>query len=421
MLTPKEAAELRNELSSSAGKSGPMNTVYGYARASHVNNSTGDSIPAQEARIRERYDADFKDQFAWGGVFVDPFTSGFKLSLEKRRAGRQLLAELQRGDVLIVDKIDRLCRSFDNFSDLRRTFDGRGIRWVVVNMAGMCIDMSSALGKLVFDLWAMFAEFESRMISERIRGAIRRNIELGKKRGNLAVPPGCRRGKDRKLYWDSVRRGEMVAVVHMIDDLKMGVHAVTRVIEHCRESLGYDPTQAPRKDSGWRVHDTRPPQARPTEQNVWNLYAREKVYRLLGVTDPNRFNFAEYKRQGAIPELHDLRFDRTPYDNVIDVSQMLAYYEHALACWKNRPPHPPGARHQPPACDCCVQLQRFLPPKPDWAEPLGPRKAKKNKPGHKRRHNAEYDRKRKARYKAKRQADWLQEIARQASEGKIDG
>jgi DNA invertase Pin-like site-specific DNA recombinase len=75
------------------------------------------------------------------------------------------LADLRRGDTLLIWKIDRLGRNLRDLIDIVTTFDHRGV-------AGPLADQRdrrhhTAHGKLVFGMFALMAEYEAALIRER--------------------------------------------------------------------------------------------------------------------------------------------------------------------------------------------------------------------------------------------------------------
>ena len=75
------------------------------------------------------------------------------------------LADLRRGDTLIIWKIDRLGRNLRDLIDIITTLDTRGI--AVRSLTNGIIDTTTAHGKLVFGLFALMAEYEAALIRER--------------------------------------------------------------------------------------------------------------------------------------------------------------------------------------------------------------------------------------------------------------
>lgn len=87
-----------------------------------------------------------------------------------------LLSILERGDTLVVAKLDRLARSTVDFGRIlqRAAKDG----WHLV-MLDLGVDTRTSVGKLVANIIAAVAEFERDIISERTTAALGAKKERG--------------------------------------------------------------------------------------------------------------------------------------------------------------------------------------------------------------------------------------------------
>ena len=104
------------------------------------------------------------------GVFVEAGESAYKTALAKRPAGERLLKTLQRGDTLIISRIDRAFRSVRDFIVQTAELTEMGVRLVVCSPK---IDLATAFGRSLATLLATLAEWESARKGERIRNALR--------------------------------------------------------------------------------------------------------------------------------------------------------------------------------------------------------------------------------------------------------
>jgi len=142
--------------------------VVGYARVS----SEGQSLEVQEDQLRA---AGCERIFA-----------------EKRSgtstAGREKLEEalgwVRDGDVLIVTRLDRLARSL---VDLRQIVDRLTAKGVGFRCLQQQIDTTSSEGRLMLNVLAAFAEFETDIRRERQREGIDKAKAAGKYRGRPAT------------------------------------------------------------------------------------------------------------------------------------------------------------------------------------------------------------------------------------------
>jgi hypothetical protein len=95
------------------------------------------------------------------------------------------MAACHAGDELVVTKLDRLARSMPDARDILAELTHRG---VALNLAGALHDPADPVGRLLFNVLAMVAEFESDLIKLRTR----EGLAVAKAKGRL-------RGKQPKL------------------------------------------------------------------------------------------------------------------------------------------------------------------------------------------------------------------------------
>jgi len=89
---------------------------------------------------------------------------------------QQALRELERGDALVVAKLDRLARSVGDFCELAKRGEREGWALVVLDPA---LDMTTPMGMAFAQMLAVFAELERKMIGQRISAALRVKMEAG--------------------------------------------------------------------------------------------------------------------------------------------------------------------------------------------------------------------------------------------------
>ncbi|MDQ3307468.1 MAG: recombinase family protein, partial [Actinomycetota bacterium] len=96
-------------------------------------------------------------------IYVDHGLAG----TNRDRPGlREALAACREGDTLVVTKLDRLARSLP---DARAIADELTARQVRLSLGGSVYDPNDAVGRLLFNVLAMVAEFESDLIRLRTR------------------------------------------------------------------------------------------------------------------------------------------------------------------------------------------------------------------------------------------------------------
>lgn len=90
------------------------------------------------------------------------------------------LGTLNKGDTLVVWRLDRLGRSLSKLVELMEHLGARGIDFRSLSES---IDTTSSGGRLVFHMMAALAEFERSLISERTRAGMQAARENGKHLG----------------------------------------------------------------------------------------------------------------------------------------------------------------------------------------------------------------------------------------------
>lgn len=115
-------------------------------------------------------------------VYVD---HGFTGTNRVRPGLVQALAACRAGDELVVTKLDRLARSLPDARAISEELTGRQVK---LNLGGTVHDPTDPVGRLLFNMLAMVAEFEADLIRARTREGMR----VAKAKGRL-------RGKQPKL------------------------------------------------------------------------------------------------------------------------------------------------------------------------------------------------------------------------------
>ena len=98
-------------------------------------------------------------------------------SLSNRPALDQLLNDVNKNDVIVIWKLDRLGRSLKNLVDLINTLNEKGVGLKSVNDP---VDTTTAQGRLIFNIFGSLAEFEHELIKERTIAGLEAAREKGK-------------------------------------------------------------------------------------------------------------------------------------------------------------------------------------------------------------------------------------------------
>ena len=118
--------------------------------------------------------------------YEDRGASGKKMSNRPCLVSALELLDAGHADVLVVAKTDRLARSTQDFAALLNRADRRG--WKVVAL-DMDVDTTTAAGRMVAQMVAVVAEFESRRIGERTAAVHAVRKAQGKRAGQPPVLP----------------------------------------------------------------------------------------------------------------------------------------------------------------------------------------------------------------------------------------
>uniref|UniRef100_UPI00403F6A95 recombinase family protein n=1 Tax=Lentilactobacillus hilgardii TaxID=1588 RepID=UPI00403F6A95 len=124
-------------------------SIYGYARVS----TTGQDLKSQ---IEQLENAGVTQQ----NIYAEKFT-GTKTD---RPVFDQVLNKLQSGDTLTITKLDRFAR---NVSDANRLIKHLFDDGIAVNVLNVGKIENTATGRLIFNIFSSFAEFERDMIVSR--------------------------------------------------------------------------------------------------------------------------------------------------------------------------------------------------------------------------------------------------------------
>ncbi len=145
--------------------------LIGYARVSTANQD----LASQRAGLAALGVAEKR-------VYVDHGLTG----TNRDRPGlREALAACRDGDTLVVTKLDRLARSVPDARDIVDELTTRGVR---LNVGGSVHDPNDPIGRLLFTVLSMIAEFEA----DLARARTREGLAVAKAKGRL-------RGKQPKL------------------------------------------------------------------------------------------------------------------------------------------------------------------------------------------------------------------------------
>lgn len=137
----------------------------GYARVSTI----GQSLDVQLSKL---------NNFGCDEIFEDKH-SGTTADRPKLKQCRKYV---RKGDSLVITKLDRLARSTYHLTQIAEELKQKGVDLVVLDQK---IDTSTSTGKLLFNMLASIAEFETEIRKERqmegIAKAKDRGVRFGRK------------------------------------------------------------------------------------------------------------------------------------------------------------------------------------------------------------------------------------------------
>lgn len=126
-----------------------------YIRVSTAQQEANLSLAAQKRTIKDFV----KNEKV---LFYQDIASG--RSQNGRKQLKRMLKDLEKGDRIIVFRLDRISRSLQDLSSLVNTFEKKKVTFCSTRES---FDTSSASGKAFLGMLSVFAEFESNVISER--------------------------------------------------------------------------------------------------------------------------------------------------------------------------------------------------------------------------------------------------------------
>ncbi len=157
-----------------------------------------------------------------------------------------LLEFMNKGDTLVVTRIDRLARSIGDLQDIVRSLKDKGVS---LRATEQPIDTSTAAGKAFLDMLGVFAEFETNLRKERqLEG-----IAQAKARG---VYKGRKPTIDRAKVLELAAAG--LGATEIADELRIGRASVYRVLgtkTPRTTSTGFDPLATGKERSEKRLPD----------------------------------------------------------------------------------------------------------------------------------------------------------------------
>ncbi len=166
-------------------------------------------------------------------VYRDEGVSG-KTGLDKRPALLELIAELEKGDTLIVAKRDRLGRDPLAVAMIEAAVSRKGAR--IVSAAGEGTDSDSPTDILMRRMVDAFAEYERLVIGARTKAALQAKKVRGERTGS--IPYGYRCDDGTNLIPDADEQ-DIIQQVQLLQTEGLSLRAIaTRLETAGRRSRG---------------------------------------------------------------------------------------------------------------------------------------------------------------------------------------
>ena len=173
-----------------------MSRTFAYARVSTAGQEPENQIMEIEA----------------AGFRVEPHrivseTVSGSTAVAQRMGFSRLLDKMEKGDVLIVTKLDRLGRDAIDVSGTVADLEEKGIRVHCLALGG--VDLTSSAGKMTKNVINAVAQFERDLLVERTQSGLARAKAAGKPLGR----PSALSVGQQDLVKEKIRNGETIASI----------------------------------------------------------------------------------------------------------------------------------------------------------------------------------------------------------------
>ena len=180
-----------------------------YARVSTSNQG-------QDVSLQTREQHQFAEARGWK-VFDDYIDQGVSGSKDSRPELNRLMADARRRkfDIVLVWKLDRFGRSLRHLVNALAEFESLNISFVSLSDN---LDLSTASGRLMFNIIGAMAEFERELIRERVKAGMKnakaKGVRIGRPRTQVdASQIACLREGGASLREIATRLGVSLGTV----------------------------------------------------------------------------------------------------------------------------------------------------------------------------------------------------------------
>lgn len=266
--------------------------AYAYCRVSDdhqldqrsMGGDEADSLEQQRNRAMAYFNANLASQgVEFSRVIFDRAVSASKVPFHRRPGGKELRNVVLPGDHVIIDKVDRMWRSLEDFATQVRWFRENEVRLHFVNMGGATVSSGTPMGDAMLGLSVLFAELESKTLGKRIMDTNEQLRRKGMAVSGYVTPFGTKiehRGPKHFLVWDMKDRAIAQEIIRLVDVQGMTIKDAGYEIERrLAEAEGRPFTKSVFYKGRWGY------------KSVQIAYKREKLYRDKGITDPNQIYY----------------------------------------------------------------------------------------------------------------------------------
>jgi len=154
--------------------------IIGYARVS----TKDQSLEVQEQAIKE-YAKKIGEDYV---IYSEKESGGKADRVELKNA----LKAVQKGNKFVVYKMDRLARSTKQLYEITDDLSNQGVEFISIQDN---LDTTTSMGRAMFGMLAVFAEFEREIIRERTQSG----LESARKQGRVGGRPTVTSSVKRKV------------------------------------------------------------------------------------------------------------------------------------------------------------------------------------------------------------------------------
>lgn len=173
-----------------------MSRTFAYARVSTIEQTA-------ENQIREIEAAGFGVE---PHLIVTETVSG-SMAIAQREGFSRLFDRMEKGDVLIVTKLDRLGRNAIDVSTTVARLEEIGIRVHCLALGG--VDLTSSAGKMTMNVINAVAQFERDLLIERTQAGLARAKAEGKTLGR----PAALSADQQRVVRERLQNGETISAI----------------------------------------------------------------------------------------------------------------------------------------------------------------------------------------------------------------